>query len=126
MGDLGIPTWVGELAVVAAVLGGVLLVTGAPWFELVGSCAVLASFAHGQVSDRLAEREAARTSPEVHCHAWARRYFLSKEALWLVYFVAKGAWSAFVGCAVFLAYPAWRTWWRRRSPLRVSNPTEGS
>lgn len=110
-----IRTWQGELAVVAAVLGAVLFATKAPIVEIVGSGAVLASFAHGQVSDRLAEKEAARERPEVHCHAWARRYFLTKEALWLGYFVAKGAWSALVGCAVFLAYPAWRAWWRRRA-----------
>lgn len=111
-------TWQGELAGVAIILGAVLLVTHAPWIEVVGSAAVLASFAHAQVSDRLAEREAARQTPDVHCHAWARRYFLVKEALWLVYFVTKGAWSALVGCAVFLAYPAWRTWWRRRQTTR--------
>ncbi len=113
-------TWQGELAVVGTVLGGVLLATHAPLVEVVGAGAVLASFAHGQVSDRLAEKEAARARPEVYCHAWARRYFLAKEALWLIYFVAKGAWSALVGCAVFLAYPAWRSWWRRRSPMERS------
>ena len=32
--------------------------------------------------------------------------------LWLVYFVAKGAWSAIAGVALFLAYPLWRRWWR--------------
>lgn len=105
-----------------AVLGLVLLVTHAPSIEMIGAGAVLASFAHGQVSNRLAEREAARTVPDVHCHAWAGRYFLLKELLWLVYFVAKGAWSALVGCVVFLAYPLWRTWWRRRSPLPKDEP----
>lgn len=108
-------TWQAEIGVVAAVLGGVLVVTGAPLIEMVGSGAVLASFAHGQVSERMAEKQAAMTTPDVACHAWSRRYFLAKEALWLAYFVAKGAWSALVGCAVFLAYPAWRAWWRKRS-----------
>lgn len=108
-----IRTWQAELATVATVLGTVLVVTQAPVVEVIGSSAVLVSFAHVQVSDRLAEREAARDRPEVHCYAWARRYFITKEILWLGYFVSKGAWSALVGCALFLAYPAWRAWWRR-------------
>jgi hypothetical protein len=112
-------TWHFELLTVGLTLGAVLIATRAPLVEMVGSGAVLASFAHGQVSDRLAEKDAARAVPEVHCVAWARRYFLAKEALWLVYFVTKGAWSALVGCTVFLAYPAWRAWYRRRvSPKR--------
>lgn len=119
-------TWVWELGTVALALVAVLLATHAPLVEVIGSGAVLASFAHGQVSDRLAERDAARAVPEVHCVAWARRYFLAKEALWLVYFVAKGAWSALVGCAVFLVYPAWRAWYRRKvSPIR-GTANEGS
>jgi hypothetical protein len=107
-------TWVWELGTVGLILIAVLIATRAPLVELVGAGAVLASFAHGQVADRLAENEAARERPEVLCHAWARRYFLTKEVLWLVYFCAKGAWSALVGCAVFLAYPAWRAWYRGR------------
>lgn len=115
-------TWIWEMGTVALILAAVLLATHAPIVEVIGSGAVLASFAHGQVSDRLAERDAARAVPEVHCVAWARRYFLAKEALWLVYFVAKGAWSALVGCAVFLAYPAWRALYRRRvSPIRSTD-----
>lgn len=115
-------TWPFELGFVATVLGAVVLATGAPAIEWVGSGAVLASFAHGQVADRLAEKDAARALPDVECHAWARRYFVSKEALWLVYFGAKGAWSALVGCAVFLAYPVWRSWWQGRRERARSKP----
>lgn len=115
-------TWVWELGTVGLILAVVLVATRAPLIEVIGAGAVLASFAHGQVSDRLAENEAARAKPEVHCHAWARRYFLAKEALWFGYFVAKGAWSALVGCVVFLAYPAWRAWYRRRvTPKRSTS-----
>ena len=110
-------TWHVELTAVAAALAGMALVTGSRLAEWVGALAVLASFAHGQVTDRLAEREAARARPAVRCHRWARGYFVAKESLWVAYFVAHRSWSALVGCALFLAYPAWRAWWRARYPL---------
>ena len=106
-------TWHVELAVVASILFSVALVTGGR-VELVGAGAVSLSFAHAQVADRLAEREAARAVATVECHRWATRYLVGKEALWLVYFVALHAWSALAGVALFLAYPVWRRLWRHR------------
>lgn len=105
-------TWHAEMAVVAIVLGAVVLGTHARPIEWVGSAAVLMSFAHGQVSDRLAEKEAKRASPEVDCYRWSRRYFLAKEMLWVAYFAAIGSYSALAGCGLFLVYPAWRMWHR--------------
>jgi hypothetical protein len=126
-----IRTWQVELAVVAAVLLAVFLATRGGAVEAVGSLAVLASFAHGQVADRMAEH--ARLTDELacgvcenagiprvaaralaHCWRWSTRYFVAKELLWLVYFVAHRSWSALVGVGVFLAYPLWRKWWRGR------------
>jgi hypothetical protein len=99
-----------------------LAFTGAPLLECVGAAAVLASFAHAQVADRMAEYSAKAeyfsepvlgfTRPAA-CWRWALRYFVTKELLWLVYFVAHRSWSALVGVGVFLAYPLWRKWWRR-------------
>lgn len=108
-------TWHLELAVVVVVLFAVALATGGR-VELVGAAAVSLSFAHAQVADRLAEREAAREVATVDCHRWATRYLLAKESLWLVYFVALHAWSALAGVGLFLAYPAWRRYWRRKRP----------
>jgi hypothetical protein len=112
-------TWHFELAAVVAILAGTVIVTGAPPIEWVAAGGVAASFAHGQVSDRLAAKEAARTVPEVDCHRWSRRYFVAKEILWLSYFIARGAWAALVGCGVFLAYPVWRAWWTRTNAPRA-------
>lgn len=106
-----------ELAVVCAVLSGVVVLTHGGWLELLGAGAVLLSFAHGQVADRLAEREAARAEPDVECHAMARRYFIGKEALWFAYFAAKGSYSALAGVVLFLAYPFWRRVWRKHYPM---------
>ncbi len=110
-------TWHVELAFVATVLGFVVVFTGGHAVEWVGAVAVLASFAHGQVTDRLAEREAARARPSVDCHRWALGYYVTKEFAWLAYFTAHRTWSALVGVALFLLYPAWRRWWRHWHPV---------
>lgn len=98
--------------------------------EWLGAAAVLAAFAHGQVSDRLAEharktdRYAANANGHLgmpvresrhhaYCWRWSLRYFVAKESLWLVYFVAHRSWSALAGVFVFLAYPLWRRWYRK-------------
>jgi len=108
-------TWHVELAVVAGVMSGVALATGGRFADWVCAAAVLATFAFAQVGDRMAEREAARPVPDVHC--WSLRYFVSKEALWALFFTLTHAWLALVSVGVFLAYPVWRRWWRRRHPL---------
>lgn len=113
-------TWRIEMLVVAIVLVGVVLISGGGWLELIGAAAVLLSFGHAQVADRLAEAEQDRqaASPpgvvrdSVECHRWATRYLVGKESLWLLYFVAHRSWSALAGVALFLVYPLWRRYWR--------------
>jgi len=113
-------TWQGEMLAVAVVLSTVVVITHGGWLELVGAGAVLLSFAHAQVADRLAEAEHDRQamSPpgvvrdSVECHRWATRYLVGKESLWLLYFVVHRSWSALAGVGLFLAYPAWRRFWR--------------
>jgi hypothetical protein len=107
----------GETIVVALILAATILVTHGRAIEWVGSAAVLCGFGHASVSERLAEQEAMRARPSVPCHRKLIHYFVAKEILWCVYFVALGAWSALAGVAVFLAYPVWRRWWRRRRSL---------
>ena len=53
-------------------------------------------------------------------HRWAGRYFLGKELLWCVYFIAHGSWSALAGVGLFLAYPFWRRLWRRWHPIAAT------
>ena len=110
-------TWHAEAAVVAATLAVVVIATGNAWREWIGAAGVLGSFLHATVGDRLAEREAARHVPTVDCHRWSVRYFALREAAWFLYFATGRAWSALVGCVLFLVYPVWRKWWRRRNPL---------
>lgn len=114
-------TWQVEMMVVGFVLGTVLALTDGGVVEWIGAGAVLLSFGHAQVADRLAEAESERRAGAMHghedvhavaCHAWATRYLVGKEVLWLVYFVLHQSWSALAGVGLFLAYPVWRRWWR--------------
>lgn len=70
--------------------------------------AVLGSFLQAQVGFRMAEVQSQQTSPSVHCHLWATRYWIGKEILWASVFLLTGAYPALVGNAVFMVYPAWR------------------
>ena len=131
----GIPTWVHESMVAALILCFVPLITGALWYEWFGVAAVFFSFLHASVADRLSEAERLREQTErlreqegrfgqyrssengvplyrVHCWKKERQYFLVKEFFWFVYFIALKAWSALVGVGLFLAYRAWRSYYR--------------
>ncbi len=110
-------TWHVENAVVAIILSSVVIATRGRWVEWVGAASVFAGFCHTSIAERLREREAARPVPSVECHRLATVFFLAKEAGWLVYFIALHAWSALVGCGLFLAYPVWRKLWRRWHPM---------
>jgi hypothetical protein len=108
-----VKTWHFELAVVGITLAAVTYATGNCLADWVATLAVLLTFAHGQISDRLAEKEAARETPVVDCYPWVRRYYVGKELLWCAYFVLHRSWPALVGVGLFLLYPLWRRWWRR-------------
>jgi hypothetical protein len=113
--SLKLRTWQIEAAAALAVLSVVAIACGNRPIEWIGVLAVWLSFMHGQVSDRLVERQAELAAPDVHCWQWSRAYFAGKELLWVAYFVAHRSYSALVGCALFLAYPIWRAWYRRQS-----------
>lgn len=115
-------TWMIETIVVSSILTIVSLLTGGGWLEILGTAAVTASFCHAQVADRLAEKDAARERPSVSCHRWATRYLITKEVLWLAYFVAHKSWAALAGVFLFLLYPLWRRLWRTGNPLTPENP----
>jgi hypothetical protein len=106
-----------EIIVVGTILSGVVLATHGGILEWLGSLAVLCSFCHGQISDRMAEKESKKETPDVHCWQWSLRYFIAKEALWLIYFLAHRSYAALVGVFIFLLYPLWRKFWRTRYPV---------
>ncbi len=107
-------TWQIEASFVAVVLIATVLLTGAHLREWVGALAVLFTFMHGQIAERMAEAQAKLSKPTVECFRLSQSYFMAKEALWLVYFVLCQTWSALAGVFVFLLYPFWRKYYYRR------------
>ena len=110
-------TWHWETAFVTLILATVAIATGSKPVEWLGSLAVLVGFGHASIGVRMAEREAQRVKPSVECYAKQVVYYVAKELLWASYFISTHAWSALVGCGVFLAYPFWRATWRRYNPI---------
>lgn len=119
-------TWHFENAFVFTVLAAVVVATGGSWVEWVGAGAVFCGFCHASIAERMREQEAARPTPSVECYKKSTYFFLAKEAMWVVYFVSLHAWSALVGCAVFMAYPLWRRFWRRVHPLKKATVCDGA
>jgi hypothetical protein len=107
-------TWQLEALVASAVLLAGWWIFWRTPIELLGTLAVLLTFCHAQVADRLSEAEGERPQPKVECHRWERRYFLSKETIWAAYFGFQCAWSPLVGVALLTGYRVWRTWRRAR------------
>lgn len=98
-----------ELGTVAFILVIVALASESDSVGWIGTLAVVLTFAHIQVSTRLAE---AHTRPKrVVCHRWATRYLVAKEMAWALFFILTESWWALVGAAIFLLYPLWRRYW---------------
>lgn len=106
-------TWKVEMIFVAGVLLLCNIIAGSPkGLELLAALAVLLSFGHAQIADRLAEKEEKRDIPEVDCYKKLWYYFVGKELCWLLFFLLSHAWSALAGVFIFLAYPFWRKLYR--------------
>lgn len=113
-----IKTWYFENLFVSIVLLLTWFFTGHLWIELIGVIAVFCGFVCTSIGDRLAEKQSQETKPSVNCFRLFWYFFLVKEISWLVYFSYKGAWSALIGCIVFILYPFWRKLWRKIHPMK--------
>lgn len=82
--------------------------------EILAAIAVILTFGHAQIADRLAEKEAQKDIPEVDCYRKMWYYFVGKEMFWFLYFFMNHSYSALVGVFVFLAYPVWRSIYRKK------------
>jgi hypothetical protein len=80
--------------------------------EIVCDLAVLVTFMHGQVADRMAEKQAAMVKPDVDCYRFSQIYYVTKELLWIFYFYLLNSYAALVGAVLFLIYPLWRKYYR--------------
>lgn len=115
-------TWQYEAAFVASVLIVVALLTS-PHLALVVSrvsalrsffiiwisaAAVFGSFLHAQVSTYMSEDMGTMPLPLTECYYKLDTYWVYKEVLWFLVFIASGAYPAIAGNIIFLLYPAWR------------------
>lgn len=111
-------TWKIETLVVAGILIAVNLITHHLFsLDALAALAVLLSFGATSISDRLTEQEALRAQPQVECYRKFILYFLGKEICWFLYFFLTHAYSALVGVCIFLLYPLWRKFYRKRFPI---------
>jgi hypothetical protein len=117
----GLRTYHFELGFALVFLSSVAALSGKGAVEWIGVFAVFFTFAHATVADRLAEIQAKEfretKQATIECYYKLERYFYLKEALWFVYFLLLGAWSAIAGVFLFLLYPVWRKWVRASYPL---------
>jgi hypothetical protein len=104
--------WQLEALFVATTLALTAVLSGSRLTDWVGAVAVFFTFMHGQISFDFAEDQSAKSAPDVSCHRWSGRYFVVKEALWVLTFTLLEAWPLLIGTVVFLTYPKWRTAFR--------------
>lgn len=103
------------MLIVAAILLVVnIIVCKLLTIEMIAALAVLLSFGHIQIADRMAEQESLREIPTVECYKRLWYYYGCKEVLWCLYFLLNHSYSALVGVIVFLCYPIWRGIYRRK------------
>lgn len=104
-----------EMAFVLVLLAATVIISGGGYIEWIGALAVLLSFGHASVADRLAEVQSEKPKDEVEvwCFYKLHRYYYGKEILWLAYFILLHAWSALTGVFIFMSYLQWRKLWRK-------------
>ncbi len=108
------PTWKTEVIFVYMVLIlGMALTNSFGLANTVCSVAVLMSFCHAQISDRMAEKQAHLVKPDVECYRYSLFYFVAKESLWLAFFIITHSYPALFGVGIFLLYPVWRKVYRK-------------
>lgn len=119
-------TWKIEAFVAAIILFTPLLFLPSGYVGWIGTVAVFVSFLHGQVAERLSSKQISVPSKGyVPCHKWERIYFLTKEVLWLGYFIVLQAWPALIGVGLFILYRIWRmqyTAWRDKKAMVEAMP----
>lgn len=106
-------TWVYEIIVVGIVLCIVTILFANNWINWVTTIAILFTFNHAQIGDRLQERQAKMDKPTVECYHKLNKLFTAKEITWIIAFLLMQNYSAIVGSAMFAVYPLWRNYYRK-------------
>jgi len=109
-----------EMWFVAFTLVWVALITNKWLIEWVWVLAVLLTFWHASVADRLEEKEEkiqenGNNKDGVRCWYTLKRYYYAKEICWSIYFILLWAWSAIIWVVLFLLYWPWRKMYRKHT-----------
>ncbi len=107
-------TWVYECIVVGLLLLVLLFIKGFEKAEIICSLAVFFTFMQAQVADRMQEKQSKMAKPDVDCFKWSNRYFVIKETLWISFFLTIGSYAALTGAMIFVLYPFWRMFYRKK------------
>lgn len=107
-------TWHYEIIIVAIVLSAVTYLFQCNVKNWVVTAAILLSFNHGQIGDRLQERQDKMDKPTVECYYKLNVLFAGKEVLWIVAFLLMKSYAAIVGSVLFFLYPFWRKYYRKK------------
>lgn len=112
-------TWHYETFVMGIVLCVVDLFFANNPINWITTLAILLTFNHAQIADRLQERQSKMDIPTVECYHKLNKLFTAKEICWIIAFLLMRNYSAIVGSLLFAAYPYWRKYYRSKiKPLQ--------
>lgn len=107
-------TWHIEISFVGAILFLITCFFANNWINWITTIAILVTFNHGQIGDRLQERQSKMDQPTVECYYKLNRLFTAKEILWIIAFLLMKNYAAIVGSVLFALYPYWRKYYRKK------------
>lgn len=78
--------------------------------------AIMLTFNHAQIADRLQEDQQNKPSPTVPCYWKLNKLFIAKEIMWITAFFWMHNYAAIIGSVLFAIYPKWRKIYRTQNP----------
>lgn len=115
-------TWHWEILVMAIILSTVNILFANNWINWLTEIAILLTFNHAQIADRLQEKQKDMAKPTVECYHKLNKLFTAKEIMWIVCFILMQNYAAIVGSALISLYPYWRKAYRKRCPVKEDAP----
>src|SRR5882757_187050 len=111
-------TWHYELLVVTGILCLTTLLFQNNRINWITTVAIMFTFQHAQIGDRLQEGQRQMTNPDVKCFWKLNILFAMKEIVWIATFLLMHNYAAIVGSIMFACYPVWRKIYRSYRPRR--------
>ena len=109
-----IKTWVWEISIVGILISAANLFFANNLVNWITTVAILVTFNHAQIGDRLQERQSDMDQPTVECYRKLNVLFGAKEVLWIIAFLLMKNYAAILGSALFSLYPFWRKLYRTK------------